>query len=311
MSFLSGLFGGSDSTQTNSSSSGYNGIPQAIQSGFNGLGTSVSQYTNPNNPGVTQAFTPIPQTASETQGYNAINQGFTPTQASLNSDLSMLMNPFNDSVIGGINNQANSQYSILKQNADANGQFGSNRQNLGANDIELQRQNQIGSLLQNQYNTALGQVFNNLVPQRQQDAYNQVNEGANQRALALQTSLAPVTALQAGTSMIAPFQGSTSTGYGSTSSNGSAVGQIGQLGGAAAGLGMMFSDRRLKKNIKYLGIEKNHKIYEFKYSDNENEKYIGVMAQEVINKYPDAVTNIAGHLAVNYDKIGIEFRRAA
>ncbi len=293
------LLTGTPSQQT----TGYSALPSSLQAGFNQLGQDVSQYTNPNDPNNVARFTPIGQTTGETQAYNNINQGFTPTSASLGTDLSMLMNPFNDSVIGGINNAANSDYSILKQNASQAGQFGSNRQNLGANDIELQRQNQIGSLLQNQYNQALGQVFNNLVPQRQQDAMNQLNAGGAQRQLALQTSMAPISALQAGTSMIAPFtSGGTATG--ATPSPLAAIGQIAQ----GAGTAIAASDINLKENIEHIGEENGHKIYEFKYKDKEG-RFRGVMAQDVLEINPDAVFEINGYLAVNYDKIGIEFRR--
>lgn len=236
MSFLSGLFGGSKGAATTSQSTGYSALPTALQPGFNNLGQAVSQFTDPNNPANVARFTPLAQTQGETQAYNAINQGFTPTQASLNSDLSMLMNPFNQNVINQLNNQANSDYSILKQNATQAGQFGSNRQQLGASDIENQRQNMIGSLLQNQYNQALGQVFNNLVPQRQQDALNQLNAGANQRQLAYQTAQAPIAALQAGTSMISPFTaGGTSSSY-NPGQNGNVLGGLGGLSGIGSSL---------------------------------------------------------------------------
>jgi len=319
MGFLSGLFGGSKSTQTSSSASGYSGLPSSLRTGFDNLGKAVASYTDPNDPANVARFTPIPQTASETQGYNAINQGFAPTQDSLNSDLSMLMNPYNDYVIGGVNNAANSDYSVLKQNASQTGQFGSNRQELGANDIELQRQNTIGSLLQGQYNQALGQVFNNLVPQRQQDAYNQINEGGQQRNLALQTAQAPIAALQAGTGMIAPFTaGGTSTGYSGSSTSPGILSGFASGGGGVSGasgalstlgsLASLFSDIRLKENIEYIGEEKGHKIYEFKYKNQEG-RYRGVMAQEIQETNPEAVIVKDGYLAVNYDAIGIEFKR--
>ncbi len=315
MSFLKALFGGSDSKQTqdNAATSGYASIPAALRSGFDQLGMGVAQYTNPNNPDNIARFTPLAQTQGETNAYNAINQGFTPTETSLNSDLSMLMNPFNDSVIGGINNQANSNYSILKQALDQAGQFGSNRQVLGANDIELQRQNQIGSLLQNQYNQALGQVFNNLVPQRQQDAMNQLNAGSNQRALDFQTKQAPIAALQAGTGMIAPFNSSVSSGSGYGMTNNYGNGMISGLGQLAGGIGagmMLASDINLKENIIPKGIENGHNIYEFSYK-GDSKRYIGVMAQEVQKIAPEAVIETPSGLAVNYDAIGVKFREVA
>lgn len=310
MSFLSGLFGGSNGATTQTQSQGYSALPSQLQQGFNGLGTQVAQLTNPANPGVTNMFTPIAQTAGETQAYNSINQGFAPTQQSLSSDMSMLQNPYNQSVIGGINNAANSDYSILKQNQDQTGTYGSNRTTLGANDIEDQRQNMIGSLLQGQYNTALGTVFNNIIPQQQQDAYNQLNAGSAQRQLALQTSEAPITALQAGTGMISPFTaGGTSSSYNPGTSNGIIPG-LADAGKSVAGLGLAFSDINLKENIKYIGKKNGHNIYEFSYK-GDHDRFIGVMAQEILETNPEAVTSNIMRLMVDYDKLGVEFRRVA
>lgn len=196
MGFLDGitqtLFGGSSGSSQAQGTSGFGLLPKEIQTPYKNYGTAV----NAQIPNATAAYTPLPQTAGETQAYGAINKGFAPTQQSLNSDVSMLTNPFNNSVIDELNRQAGGQYSVLKQALNESGQFGSNRQTLGANDIENSRQSNIGSLLQNQYNTAIGQIFNNLIPQRQQDSMNQLAAGANQRTLAGQQSAAPITGLQ-------------------------------------------------------------------------------------------------------------------
>lgn len=184
--------GSSKSGGSQQATSGFSLLPKQIQDAYTTYGSAVNSQI----PNATSAYTPLGQTPMETSGYQSIEKGFTPTADSLNSDLSMLMNPFNSSVIDQINRQANSDYSVLKQNSSLNGQFGSNRQQLGANDIENSRQSNIGSLLQNQYNQALGQVFNNLVPQRQQDAQNKISAAGNARAVNLQASSAPITGLQ-------------------------------------------------------------------------------------------------------------------
>jgi hypothetical protein len=74
---------------------------------------------------------------------------------------------------------------------------------------------------------------------------------------------------------------------------------IGQIGG------YMLSDERLKEGVSLVGNEKGHNIYEFNYL-GEDTKYRGVMAQEVQRINPDAVTEIDGYLAVNYDMIGLK-----
>lgn len=71
------------------------------------------------------------------------------------------------------------------------------------------------------------------------------------------------------------------------------------------------SDRRIKQDIKPLGQENGHNIYEFAYKGAPEKRYIGVMAQEVAETHPEAVTDIDGVLHVFYDKIGVAMREAA
>ena len=77
--------------------------------------------------------------------------------------------------------------------------------------------------------------------------------------------------------------------------------------GGAGGLASLFSDIRLKEDIKLIGKENGINIYEFKYK-SKPERYRGVMAQEVQKIMPEAVIEKNGFLAVDYDKIGIEFK---
>ena len=196
MGFLSGLTdilgGGSKEQGKATYQDTFSMLPQEFQNAYR----TYANQLNTQIPNATSAYTPMAQTGDETRAFDTIRQGFSPTAQTLGADVSMLMNPFNDSVINNINRQANSDFSILKQNAAQAGQFGSNRQMLGANDIEQTRQNNIGSLLQNQYNQAIGQVFSNLIPQRQQDAQGLMGIGEFQRNLGLQTNTAPITGLQ-------------------------------------------------------------------------------------------------------------------
>lgn len=68
------------------------------------------------------------------------------------------------------------------------------------------------------------------------------------------------------------------------------------------------SDRRIKDNIKELGTENGHKVYEFTYKGKPEKRFIGVMAQDIIETNPEAVTDIDGVLHVYYDKIGVQMR---
>lgn len=69
----------------------------------------------------------------------------------------------------------------------------------------------------------------------------------------------------------------------------------------------LFSDERLKTNIVPVGIENGHNVYQFEYKGLPD-KFIGVMAQDVLKTNPDAVIENGGFYAVNYDKIGVKFR---
>jgi len=76
-----------------------------------------------------------------------------------------------------------------------------------------------------------------------------------------------------------------------------------QIGAAALAA---FSDRTVKENIDYLGLENGHKVYGFNYI-GDPVRYKGVMAQEVQETNPDAVVLINGIMAVDYAKIGVKF----
>ncbi len=68
------------------------------------------------------------------------------------------------------------------------------------------------------------------------------------------------------------------------------------------------SDQRLKTDIHYLcQSEQGYPLYRFRYiSDVTKTEYVGVMAQDVMENRPDAVTLMeGGYYAVYYDRIGL------
>jgi hypothetical protein len=87
---------------------------------------------------------------------------------------------------------------------------------------------------------------------------------------------------------------------------GSLLGAAGNAGGFASLFAM--SDKNLKESIVPVGKENGHHIYEFNYI-GKPERYIGVMAQEVQETHPEAVHEVDGYLAVNYDAIGVKMRQ--
>lgn len=290
------ILGGS-SGSSSATTGGFNALPPEIAGAYKEYGQQIQDLLKSGN--LTNMYKPLAQTAGETKAYGAIDQGFAPTEQSIMSDIAMQQNPYDKYVIDEINRQSGGDYSILKQSLNEAGQMGSNRQNLGANDIDLSRLNQIGSFKQQGYNTALQNALTTLPGARQQDAAGQLGAGANQRALAGEESQAPLIALQqlaAALGILPTIEGSSTSSSKSSSSPGIAS--------------LFMSDIRLKENIKEISVENDHKIYEFSYIGKPG-RYVGVMADEVQITHPHAVTEIDGYKAVNYDAIGVQFRRSA
>lgn len=97
--------------------------------------------------------------------------------------------------------------------------------------------------------------------------------------------------------------------------NAAAVGNLvgsaaSMAGGPATAFGYQLwgSDINIKENIIPRGMENGFNTYEFNYK-NSKSKFIGVMAQEVREIMPEAVFDTPFGLAVDYGKIGVEFRR--
>lgn len=76
------------------------------------------------------------------------------------------------------------------------------------------------------------------------------------------------------------------------------------VGSAAAAAAMYFSDRRLKENIDKVGeTPGGNNIYAYNMK-GDKKRQLGVMAQELLKKQPDAVHKTqSGYLAVDYSKV--------
>jgi hypothetical protein len=84
-------------------------------------------------------------------------------------------------------------------------------------------------------------------------------------------------------------------------------GQILGAAGVVAGgyAGRSPSDVRVKENITYAGTKNGFNVYDFNYLGGDN-RYRGVMAQEVMKQRPDAVESRDGVYWVDYGALGIQ-----
>ncbi|MGB4759509.1 MAG: tail fiber domain-containing protein [Candidatus Saccharimonadales bacterium] len=80
-------------------------------------------------------------------------------------------------------------------------------------------------------------------------------------------------------------------------------------GGGAGGTAGGTSDKRLKRDIHFLGQASNGiRLYSFKYLWS-NVTYVGVMAQDLLESHPEAVaTDDNGFYRVNYEMLGLEMK---
>jgi hypothetical protein len=169
-------------------------------------------------------------------------------------------------------------------------------QNLG-----LQRANQIQAMNL----AARGQLFGERAGEQQrqyQQLFGLVGTGqasAAQQAANLQTAAANIgelyaqqaNARAAGLMAQANLQAQAGQGL---------LGMIGKVGGAAAGNPALMSDRRVKEDIKQVGtLDNGLPVYTFRYKGDSTVQ-MGVMAQDVEQVNPDAVTEIDGIKHVYY-----------
>lgn len=80
------------------------------------------------------------------------------------------------------------------------------------------------------------------------------------------------------------------------------------LGGMATGGVGFFSDRRLKENIELVGEDEatGLPLYSFNYIDDQERRYVGVMADDVEKVKPEAVIeDSSGYKRVNYEALGL------
>lgn len=127
----------------------------------------------------------------------------------------------------------------------------------------------------------------------------------------LNTTMAPGSQAMTGMAQAGNTMGTVLTNQTSQFNAGlNAEGQVtGALVGAGTTAAFKYSDRRLKENIELVGRDERTMLplYEFEYKGGSGRRFMGVMADDVEQKYPDMVYDMPdGYKAVNYAGLGIE-----
>jgi hypothetical protein len=124
----------------------------------------------------------------------------------------------------------------------------------------------------------------------------------------INTSMAPGNQLQQGYGAAGTTMGNIATGQAGLYNAGQ--NRQGEMFGAVLGAGAtIFSDRRLKQNIELVGRDERTMLplYEFEYTNGSGRRFLGVMAQDVLETHPDMVFTMPdGFMAVNYAGLGLE-----
>jgi hypothetical protein len=125
----------------------------------------------------------------------------------------------------------------------------------------------------------------------------------NQQAQFQSQTSSPYAALQQLMGIIGSNNwGSNSTGTSTTTKNPSAFETLSGLIGAGAGAAKLFSDERLKTDIKRVGtLDNGLPVYTFRYRGS-SQIQMGVMAQDVEQVIPDAVEDFGSYKIVDYEK---------
>jgi hypothetical protein len=214
------LFGGSSSSSGPSGQTGFNALPPQIQQLFTGLASGASNTLNPGGtPNSSITSLPGLNTGATTGLSQLSNETGAITPESINTDITEQMNPYNSSVIGQIENAQNGNMSQLTNYLSNSGAYGANRGALGANDIAMQQANQVGGFLNGEYNTALNNALTTIPQANTTAATGAVNSGLLTQQQQLQNQLAPASALQLLSSIIAPVPSNTSVSQQSSSSS--------------------------------------------------------------------------------------------
>lgn len=276
----------------------------------------------------TSAFAPAGLTGQQQSALGTLQAGLGPTSPqAFQTGLETFGNPFEEQVVqsalADLQRTGRGVLSDIGAGASAAGGFGGTRQAVLEAELGRGLGQEAGALsgrLRSQGFQAAADRTLGDIARSQALAPTLFGLGDIQRQIQTQQQQAPIAQAQ----FLASLAGNVPGGGGQVSfqqqpgflqrfgQGGQAFGQgVAGFGSGLAGLGggaAAFSDRRLKENIKQVGIESGFNIYEFNYKYKSG-RYRGVIAQEVIKIRPDAVKYIGDYMAVKYDDIGLQMVR--
>lgn len=258
-------------------------------------------------------FAPAPLTGEQQQAMGALSAGIDPTSASeFATGLETFFNPFEENVvqnaIGDILKQGEGLRSDIGTSASAAGGFGGTRQALLESELMNNILGSIGGVSARTraggFESAANRVLGD-ISRGQTVAGNLFNVGEVGRGINTATQQAPITA----NNYLAQLAQGLPTGGGTTTFSPETKGFLGSGGGVdpavVAAAAAAASDIRLKDNIKYYDTKNSYKRYTYQYK-GDKKKYIGVMAQDIKDKIPEAVHEIFGYFMVDYNKLGFK-----
>ena len=303
------LFGGGRPRVQQTSLSPFSQLPQFGQEAFEqGIQQATAVAADPN------VFRPSAFVAGEEAllGSPAINiqEEFAPA-------LETFQNPFEEQVvqqsIADLQRGAGDVLASIGSQASSAGAFGGTRQGIAEAELGRTLLEQIGStsgsLRSQGFQDAADRALSAIGGQAQLDRQRALDL-LNLGGLQTQTATAPAEFLLSAAQTL-PTAAGTLTPFKNEGLVGrtiGAAGQLGQLASIGAGLGAL-SDKRAKENITYLRKENGHKIYSFNYK-GDKAKYEGVMAQDLLDTMPEAVSmGDDGLYRVNYGMLGVDMRR--
>lgn len=266
-----------------------------------------------------ELFQQAPLTEQQQMALQTLASGLAPlTPETFQTGLRTFQDPFEEQVVQGairdIREGTLGELSDIGARAGEFGAFGGQRQALLESDALRRMGQQIGDvsgrLRSLGFQQAAEKTLSDIARQSQAAAVlfplAETQRGIQQQAI--QTPLRQTEFLQDLLRGI-PYGGGTQkiTETEAAPTDAEKIGQALQIAASAATL--FGSDKRLKKDIVYVGKKNGYKLYDFVYKFAPSIKYRGVMAQDILKVKPEAIKSLFGFLAVDYNKLGLTMER--